>query len=232
MIVDWPLYFEIDKWAREAAETLADAEASSHDRAQARRFLEVAERIALVSHGLLLDAEQRLSGYQQFRVREFGRVAELLNQMISAEVLDERERGKLKPDEAFDARTIQLLIQRAESGKPWFRLDADGLTVDLPFSLETTRQGRSVLFHELLKSDDEDEAFADLGAVLLASVSSVSFEPDRVVGIFRPDEPGWFRFEIENPAAEYSEALYGALRAKGQMIREDLTVEDLRALLR
>ena len=232
MIVDWPLHFKIDEWVGQAGESLKEPDSSTIDRRQARLLLQIAERISLVSHGLFLDEQQQLSGYQHFRVRDFGRVVDLLNQMISAAILDENAKGELKPDEVFDSRSIQLMIQRAESGQPWFRLDADGITVDLPFSLETTRTGRRELFHELLKSDDDDEAFADLGAVLLASVTSLSFEQDRAVGVFQPDQPGHFKCEIKNPAATYSEALYGALKARGQVIREDLTIEDLRDSLK
>ncbi|MFH0945899.1 MAG: hypothetical protein V2A76_11930 [Planctomycetota bacterium] len=232
MLIDWPLYFEIDKWERKAREGLESEDESPYDREQAARYLQVAERMSLVSHALFLDEEGRLSGYQLFHVRQFSQVVVLLNQMISADILDEKAAGGLKADDELDEHTVQLVSARAESGEPWFTVDGDGIKVDLPFSLETTRKGRQKLVHELLESDDDDGPFADLTAVLAGSITSLSFEKDRCVGVITPDEPGRYDWTIQNPAACYSDSLLGALKDAGVPVREDLKIDQVRSLVR
>lgn len=232
MLIDWPLYFEIDKWERKARKSLENKDKDLHFHEQSQRYLQVAERITLVSHALFLDEEGRLSGYQLFHVRQFSEVVALLNQTISAEVLKERGDSGFEADDDMDERTVQLVMERAESGKPWFRVDGDGITVDLPFSLEMTRKGRERLVHELLQSDDDDDEFADMGAVLAGSVTSLSFEKERMVGVIAPDSPGRYDWTIRNPAASYSEKLLEALQHEGVPVREDLKTDQVRALLK
>ncbi len=229
IVLEWPLHFRLDAWADDAAARRSTPHATFIERSIAGDYLQIAERIELVAREAFLDPEGRLCAYQRFRVRDATLVFAALNRMISRQILGSAARGDLHPDDDLDARSIQLLVDQAESGRAWLSLDADGIHVDVPLSDPVLRRLRREVLLELAA----ERTFVPLAAELLASATWLRFDDERLRARLTP-APGddRFRWKFESTVRRYDPSLEAALRERGVTPRRELDLDELRAALR
>lgn len=235
MIVEWPLYFEIEKWVAQSRELVQGDRQDASDaeeRWMAATWLQIAPLISMQEHGLFQDDEGRLAGYQLLRIENFSQVVELLNVLASRAFLHSAEQAGWQPDDDWDPRTFELWLERARSGEPWFRMEKEGIVVDLPVTREWGRALRRGLALEIAskKNDDADE-FADLLAEFAASVDRLEFLDDRCVFRVGATAPDRYRFELKNPEAVYREGLKNGLADRGLLPADGKSLKQVRALI-
>lgn len=237
IVAAWPFHFRIDAWTAAARETLAKPDATATDRRIATGMLAIGERVTLVDHGLFSEENDRLAGWQRFRVRESTRVFELLNDMISWSFLAQVASDEFSPDDEIDAATIALWTEFASARGRWFEVHGGRITVDVPLSERTGRRGLSHLVLGL--ADEGDTVFARLLAAMIGDAESLEFRDGRLRIVLRAADAevsgvaaGTFRWTITNPQVEGSSALRDELRERGVPTKADVTARDLRARIR
>lgn len=195
MFLDWPFHFDLDD-----AEIAADA---SPDALRAVAGVSV-ERV-----GAFLDAKGRLSGFQQLRLREASAWIELVNGTVSRAVLEAEAAGTLGDDAPWlDARSRDLLVERARSGKPWVTLERNGIEIDVP----VTAAAASGALRALSK---ENDVFSE---ALVSLCRYLKVDAERTIARFGAPEPGGIvRFSLRRDDVTYSPALRDALAERGSI---------------
>ena len=204
-------------------------------------FAAAARCVELVDHGLFLDEQGQLCGFQELTFHDLHYFVNALNHALSRQVLLDHEqqlreaeaaveRGD-EPDapdcEPFDAHSRELWLERARAGGTWFQLVDDELEVDLPMTRETALRMQAFLIEHATQTDVEAGGLAHIigqHAVYLRALEHRNESLCLRFGI--PDElPA--RFSFANPGEVLPE-LRDALEESGAVIDRNLTLESLR----
>lgn len=203
MFLDWPFHFDLD-----SPELAADAAP------EARRLL---DGVTVERAGACLDRDGRLSGYQRIRFREASAWFDLVNAAASRAVLEAAESGELGDGAPWlDARSRDLLVERARSGRPWVTLERNGVEIDVP----VTAAAASGALRALSKENDV------FSSALVSLCRYLKVDAERTIARFGDPEPGGLvRFSLRRDDVTYSPALLDALAERGLVDPRSLPAE-------
>jgi hypothetical protein len=187
------------------------------------RALRANESVKLEEAGIFLD-EDKLAGFQRFRMRGVSHALRDWNQMVSEDLLDVARGARLDENDLLDARSRELVLARARSGEPWVRLLPSELEIDLPLSRATTKELRKQVAKSIACSAEMSWL-----AKPLSYVTALRVEDERLVMRLGSPDDGLYTFVLGGPKSDYSPALLEALRERGYAPDPTLSLEAVRA---
>jgi hypothetical protein len=191
------------------------------------RALRAAESFKLEEVATFLD-DERLAGFQHFKIMRVSDALRDWNQMLSESILEQAKDGRLSEGD-LDARSLELCVARARSGQPWVRLVEGEFEIDLPLTRATSRKLQQKVLVESIAGSDKPNWIAKA----FSYVTSLRIEDERfVVRLGRPENGLYtFAFSGDKTKDDYSPKLLEALRDRGYAPNSDLNLESVRAKL-
>lgn len=201
VLLGWPFVFDLESSqvaiGPEQLPTELDERAKS-----LTRSLEVTDAV------LFDDQQGRLCAVQRLRLAHASSSIATLNDWLNFIAIEPLKETAAE-EQDLDARTRDLVLDHARSGKPWVLLVRGGFEVRVPMSNAlAARQLADLAAHPDADSLQTRGAAADL----LASLSEVSFADELLVLRFLPDEEGRVVFRFHLPDSPYDEQLRRALQ--------------------
>ena len=225
----WLFVMDMDRegfwnWEDEIAEGAAPEEAA----ALMSRMKAVDPRVRVERAGTFLKEDRRLAFYREVRVDGVTDLLGLINEYLNLELQyaePDPERGVVPEFPIFDSRTVELWKQAGEVGHSWWRIEDEGLVLEVPMTPENAAACLTHMLTEIAKSSDPEEV------ALFQYLRRLEVQDERVRLDFRPEEDGWFHLIEEATGSEYDSSLVEELESRGHSFSEVPDLAGVRDLL-
>jgi hypothetical protein len=237
MVVNWPLHFDLDSSSEKLRNVVEEWQAASEEQRdedglqhfqRAQETLAVLRNFHVTEYGLMLDEEERLSGYQYLRIDRISALIAHLNESLRREIL---ENFPDESDDDLDLRTQRLMLQKAKERSDWIWLKDGVFGAEVP----TSHDALAGLFREfgkdLRKAEEKDLGFLQVLGTLLHNVQEFHIAHERLTITLGNPETRLLKAKLEVPSVEYRADLRKALQKLGIEPNPQLTLDSVRSKL-
>lgn len=202
ILLGWPFVFDLDTPQIEFE--LEDLPSELEPRVR-----DWMSSIRITESALFRDEHGHLGALQRLRWENASAGIATLNSLISHSVVESLEEdGAEDEDEDLDARTRNLMLGHAKSGKPWVLLTRGGIELRVPMSRSQAARQLASLARP---PDDDDLQARRMVADLLAPLSEIAFANELLVLRFLPNEAGRVELRFTDLDSPYEDRLQSAL---------------------
>lgn len=170
--------------------------------------------IRLESHGIYIDKDGRLCGYQRFVFDGIEKALAALNAAISESIQDLAKESKLE-QEFGNLETGKLWLARAHGTEPWVRLEGDELVLDVPMPDAHWNSMQSDWLQTLVAKGDSKCEQLSLFAQAAAHLRGLERRDQRLILRFGTPDGPHFELHYRNPKPEYRGRLLATLVETG-----------------